>query len=220
MGEISYKIDANAQQSGIDCNPSTGEIKIADYSKLSSAIKNNPLEVTVTASKEDTEFYGTDSASYKVKVTAPDAPVSPVTYEGKIGENNWYISDVKIKPAEGYQIATDVAGTFCDELNYTQDGTIAATDAYLRNNTTGAITKAIHLNSISSDKQAPAELEMELSDSVPNTVLNKITFGFFNKNKKLKVTVKAKDETSGVKEFKVSYTKEEVQVQLMLNHMK
>ena len=50
---------------------------------------------------------------------------------------------------------------------------------------------------------------MELSDSVPNTVLNKITFGFFNKNKKLKVTVKAKDETSGVKEFKVSYTKEE-----------
>ena len=209
VGEISYKIDANAQQSGIDCNPSTGEIKIADYSKLSSAIKNNPLEVTVTASKEDTEFYGTDSASYKVKVTASDAPVSPVTYEGKIGENNWYISDVKIKPAEGYQIATDVAGTFCDELNYTQDGTIAATDAYLRNNTTGAITKAIHLNSISIDKQAPAELEMELSDSVPNTVLNKITFGFFNKNKKLKVTVKAKDETSGVKEFKVSYTKEE-----------
>ena len=55
------------------------------------------------------------------------------------------------------------------------------------------------------DKTAPKNLKVEYSKSVLDTVLSKVTFGFYDA--KMKVTISADDDVSGVHAFDYSYLK-------------
>ena len=124
------------------------------------------------------------------------APASPLSVTGTEGQNGWYVSEVTLKAADGYQISADGGATWQGGFGYTTSGTYHEGQTYrLRQTATGYITAPAALPVIKVDLTAPTgklqinTREIEQTDSV-------LWKWFFRE--KAEITVTAADEVSGV----------------------
>ena len=124
------------------------------------------------------------------------APASPLSVTGTKGQNDWYVSEVTLKAADGYQISADGGATWQGSFGYTTSGTYHEGQTYrLRQTATGYITAPAVLPVIKVDLTAPTgklqinTREIEQTDSV-------LWKWFFRE--KAEITVTAADEVSGV----------------------
>lgn len=124
------------------------------------------------------------------------APASPLSVTGTEGQNGWYVSEVTLRAADGYQISADGGATWQGGFGYTTSGTYHEGQTYrLRQTATGYITAPTALPVIKVDLTAPTgklqinTREIEQTDSV-------LWKWFFRE--KAEITVTAADEVSGV----------------------
>ena len=124
------------------------------------------------------------------------APESPLSVTGTEGQNGWYVSEVTLRAADGYQISADDGATWQDSFVYAVSGSHNEKQTYcLRQTATGYITAPAALPVIKVDLTAPTgklqinTREIEQTDSV-------LWKWFFRE--KAEITVTAADEVSGV----------------------
>lgn len=202
-GSISYELDKNP---GVRINATTGEITVTDYNALAAAIQattDGSLELTVTATKAKSGRYGVDTASYVVSIAFETSPANPYSLPAVDGTNDWYISDVDVTAADGYQIAKAAGDTFTDKVTFSDQGT-ETRYVYLKNTTTGGITDKIAVN-VKIDTVNPSSLGIEFSEL---NLVQKLgqNLGFYNPT--VTITFTAKDVTSGIDHFDWTYTPE------------
>ena len=152
--------------------------------------------MTVLAVKAGNEFYNEISGTVQVTVTRIDAS-DQYRIEGTQGENEWYIDDIEIIPAEAYQISqTDgFDAQWGDSLTIETEGITENYTFYLKSQD-GSISDAITIDELKIDKQIPKTLEVSYSESVWSGILNAITFGYYKET--ATVNVKVEDEVSGI----------------------
>lgn len=200
-GDITYSIN-NVE--GVTINRSNGKLTVTDINKLVEEVRNGNNEIVVTAEKEATRLYGADKVSYKIALSFEATPAEPYTLSATDGTNDWYKTKATITPAAGYTIAQNASGTFSATTEFNNQGTDVRY-VYLKNTETGAITDRIAVN-IKVDSVNPADLKVEYVTSPINTLLEAITFGFYNPSVTLRFT--AADETSGLDYLDWTYTRE------------
>ena len=199
-GEISYSIEPVNSELVASFDTTTGKIVFAD------GVQSGSL--TVTANIAADEYYNAQEISYKLEVMPLETPDNAYTVDTSIDDNGWiYTSPVQISAAEGYQISKQcsfAAENWSDSITFdTIDGTNEF-KFYIRDSS-GKITSVI-TESQNVDCTAPRDLTITFSDTAITKVLEGITFGFYNsKNKKLSVTLKASDATSGLEKFVYCY---------------
>lgn len=201
IGDITYSIN-NVE--GVTINRSNGKLTVTDINKLVEEVRNGNNEIVVTAEKEATRLYGADKVSYKIALSFEATPAEPYTLSATDGTNDWYKTKATITPAAGYTIAQNASGTFSATTEFNNQGTDVRY-VYLKNTETGAITDRIAVN-IKVDSVNPADLKVEYVTSPINTLLEAITFGFYNPSVTLRFT--AADETSGLDYLDWTYTRE------------
>lgn len=200
-GDITYSIN-NVE--GVTINRSNGKLTVTDINKLVEEVRNGNNEIVVTAEKEATRLYGADKVSYKIALSFEATPAEPYTLSATDGTNDWYKTKATITPAAGYTIAQNASGTFSATTEFNNQGTDVRY-VYLKNTETGAITDRIAVN-IKVDSVNPADLKVEYVTSPINTLLEAITFGFYNPSVTLRFT--AADDTSGLDYLDWTYTRE------------
>lgn len=139
---------------------------------------------------------GAANTSQSWSIAYLTAPASPLSVIGTKGQNDWYVSEVTLKAADGYQISADGGATWQGGFGYTTSGTYHEGQTYrLRQTVTGYITAPTALPVIKVDLTAPTgklqinTREIEQTDSV-------LWKWFFRE--KAEITVTAADEVSGV----------------------
>ena len=200
-GDITYSIN-NVE--GVTINRSNGKLTVTDINKLVEEVRNGNNEIVVTAEKEATRLYGADKVSYKIALSFEATPAEPYTLSATDGTNDWYKTKATITPAAGYTIAQNASGTFSATTEFNNQGADVRY-VYLKNTETGAITDRIAVN-IKVDSVNPADLKVEYVTSPINTLLEAITFGFYNPSVTLRFT--AADDTSGLDYLDWTYTRE------------
>lgn len=160
-------------------------------------------ETTITASKPEDADYAAAEASYKLKVSYEPMPAEPYTLSGPLSETGWYTGAVTFAPAGGYQISfTSNALDNTDWASLPVWSTEGENDVpvYLKNSGTGGITDGTSAH-IKLDIMPPYDLGTEYEVGLA-TVLDYIFYG-----ETCKVTLRAKDDASGVAKFNFSYHK-------------
>ena len=208
-GVITYSVDKT--DIGLSCDANTGEITISDYEALANALveADDSLEINVTAHKAATDFYGEDSASYKITISFVETPDEPVVITGTKGtidenETEWYVTGITVAPKEGYFISKDCK-EFGENVSFNESG-IEARYVYLCDEETGGITNRIEINAkIDREASNAEEIDIEFSEL---TLIEMIgaTLGFYKPN--TTITFSAEDVMSGVHHFEWTYTRE------------
>lgn len=124
------------------------------------------------------------------------APESPLSVTGTEGQNGWYVSEVTLRAADGYQISADGGATWQDGFGYTTSGTYHEGQTYrLRQTATGYITAPTALPVIKVDLTAPTGKLQINTREIEQT--DRILWKWFFREK-AEITVTAADEVSGV----------------------
>lgn len=108
---------------------------------------------TVRATFAETDDYGEAVATTDFSIKYLETPEPPYTLVGTKGENAYYISEVTVTPADGYQISKTLDGTYQDTLVIKE--TMAASDIYLVKKSTGEKTDAVVLEAVNIDTADP-----------------------------------------------------------------
>lgn len=209
LGDVTYSMDA---VEGVEINEQSGALTVTDYDALAAAIRgaDGALNITVTATKAEHDFYGQDTASYTVTVCFEKTPTEPYTLPAATGENGWYTTSVVVTPAARHTIAQSASGAFDENTTFSDQGS-AVRYVYLKNAITGGITDRIPVNiKIDTLPSDPSQMKIEIQEL---TIVEKmgLYFGFFNPSVTIKFIVEDEMETgeSGVDHVKWFYTKSE-----------
>lgn len=209
LGDVTYSMDA---VEGVEINEQSGALTVTDYDALAAAIRgaDGALNITVTATKAEHDFYGQDTASYTVTVCFEKTPTEPYTLPAATGENGWYTTSVVVTPAARHTIAQSASGAFDKNTTFSDQGS-AVRYVYLKNAITGGITDRIPVNiKIDTLPSDPSQMKIEIQEL---TIVEKmgLYFGFFNPSVNIKFIVEDEMETgeSGVDHVKWFYTKSE-----------
>ena len=170
-------------------------------------------DVVIKAVKPEDDCYNSTETTYYLKVNYLEAPQEPYQLSGDtLNTEGWYTGDVTITAKECYEISYSNAltgNTWSDHLTVDSEGVNAKT-IYLRKACANGydITGDINIDGedIKIDKSNPTDLEISYSKSVMDTVLETITFGFYNSS--ATVTLTAKDDYSGINEFEWTYSQQ------------
>ena len=139
------------------------------------------------------DFAGTVTEEFEISYLAMEEPY--YTISGVEGDNGYYISDVNIIAAEGYEILTDlIDGVTENMLNITEERDNTA-EIWIRRVSDGAITDKITLV-IKIDKTAPTGT-ITLDAKGWDKFLENITFGIYKVNN-YAASVSGADSCSGV----------------------
>lgn len=101
----------------------------------------------------ENDMYKEVTATTEFSIIYLPAPKNPYTIEGTEGKNNFFTTDVVIKPAKGYLISKSLDGEYADEIKYQKS--VASGKIYLKKKSTGEKTDAIALEEILLDKSQP-----------------------------------------------------------------
>lgn len=198
-GKIIYSIISG--QNIAEVNKNTGEI----------LFKNGQTgTVEVQAVRESCDRFNGAEARYQVKVVENQLPENPYTISGdRKNESGWYTSDIRITPAEGYQIGTsnEINAEFYNSLIIDTEGNCNGTTIYLKKDNKITVGKIIDDSDLMLDKSNPVNLRIEYSDPVKNSVINNIMYGFYYD--KVIVTIYVTDYVSGIENIQWKYTKDE-----------
>ena len=119
-------------------------------------LKEVPSEVgkyVVEATFEMTEDYKELVVKDEFEISYLPTPANPYSLEGTKGENEFFISDVKIVPANGYRISTTIKTGYTDSIGLDKNGDIGY--VYLQKISTGEMTDKIAIKEIMIDKDLP-----------------------------------------------------------------
>ena len=203
---------------GLAIDGTTGEITVADFEKLGTALAANDgeLQVTVVATKatkagDSHTLYEAGEATYVLTVKFMETPESTYVLRGDKGtidgeETGWYVSAVKATAADdAYSISkTLLPEDFAEAVEFSNQGD-AERYVYLRNKDTGGITAAIPVQiAIDTEMGKPS---ISYSTAPRDAVLESLTLGFYNAP--VVVTIELTDETSGVDHFDYTYAVQE-----------
>lgn len=229
-GAITYSIE-NASSIGLSINASSGAVTVSDYQKLVAAIEEGggTANVTVKAFKAEVKMngrvkYPSDEITYILIIKLATVPTDAYKVysindtENELtaanGTNGWYNSTLVVKPIDGYTVirADQMTGEepsfqtsvkFGETVgdNVLDQGAEEKRCIYLKDITTGEITKKVKLSVDKLDTVAPSNLniifpDVEEIDSVK----------YYGES--IDVTFVAYDVTSGVDHFEWVYTKE------------
>ncbi len=123
------------------------------------------------------------------------APESPLSVTGTEGQNGWYVSEVTLRAADGYQISADDGATWQDSFVYAVSGSHNEKQTYcLRQTATGYITAPTALPVIKVDLTAPTGKLQINTREIEQT--DRILWKWFFREK-AEITVTAADEVSG-----------------------
>lgn len=135
------------------------------------------------------KYSGTLTQSFSISYLPLDEGWIDVS--GIAGRNGWYVSDVSLIPADGYEF---VVGGEKAQLQWSEEG-VHTTVFRVRRLSDGAMTDLVE-RTISIDKTAPTG-SVTVDTNVWKEFLNTVTFGlFFNKTKEAQIT--AEDAVSSV----------------------
>ncbi len=207
-GGITYSISSGSAVASIDVG--TGMLTLNK--------RNLFGDVTVVATKASDEHYKEITATYTLSIVGLAAPQPPYLIEGTAGEiggtkTGWYTSDVVIGvPREDYLISESSSlteGVWSTGMDVKTTTTFA--ELYLKNEedetTDNILDEAL---TIKIDKVAPSGLTMSYAEPLWETVLETITFGFYNPS--VEVTFMVESETgigeSGVDHIDWTYQKQ------------
>lgn len=90
----------------------------ADNAVYTADVPKNPGSYRVRAVFPETDKYTMAEATADFKITYLPLPEEPYTISGNRGKNGFYISSVKITPAEGYRISDLPDGTYGNEVTF------------------------------------------------------------------------------------------------------
>ena len=161
-GTITYAIDNTA--AGIECNETTGEITVKNYTTLVNAVEaaGGELKITVTATKAEDTWYSADDTSYTLVIKLADMKAEDVVEYPAANDNGWYKEKVTVTAKTGYKVEQSVsenADEFKANTEFADNGVLSR-KVYLRNTTTGEIgTVSFELKI---DTQEPSEDTMDI----------------------------------------------------------
>ena len=113
---------------------------------------------------------------------------------GTKGNNDWYISPVKLVPDSGYQISTDKTDWKDSIRDYTDQGEQSA-GYYLKETETGAVTDK-KTATFKIDTEAPTG-EIKIGTNTFSSSLNPVTYGYWFKDN-VSVDITSADSASGI----------------------
>ena len=155
----------------------------------------NNVEVTTEESKAQVHIKGmgayTGTATAEFNIAYLELDESWVTLSGVKGNNGYYISDVDLLAAEGYELVEDGEGK---SIVMSDDGENSKTFR-VRRLSDGAMTDLV-TRSASIDKTAPTGT-IKLDKSGWNSFVESITFGLIT-NEDMVATITAEDACSGM----------------------
>lgn len=157
-------------------------------------------EITIVATLEGNSNYNEASATADVYVNTNDFS-NKYAVDPSLPDSGWYTTNVVVNAVSGYKIST--SGQFNaewkDSILITNEGKNAIGSVYLKEVATGYISEPVSVDDIYIDKTIPTGLEISYSRSIIDTVLEKISFGFYDSE--MTVTLKATDNISKIDHF-------------------
>ncbi len=150
-GAISPKADSDTNTSGAI----TIEYKkaIEEDTAYSTELPTEVGAYTVRATFAATADYSEATATADFKIKYLKAPATAYSLDGTKGNNGYFVSDVIVKPAKGYLIATELDGEYQESLTIKES--LAASTIYLKKTATGEKTDAISLEAIKIKNNVP-----------------------------------------------------------------
>ncbi|RRD96501.1 hypothetical protein EII17_00655 [Clostridiales bacterium COT073_COT-073] len=210
--KVVYSID---QVTGLSCNATTGAITITDYQLLAQMLEAGNGQVTVNVKAELKAgpllvvFPGrenADEASYTIRIAYAELPESPYSLVGDIGENNWFISDVRVLPKAGYRIAKILdLSQFTDHV-IINDTTETPRKIYLLENSSRNIIKPLVLDQIKVDTVKPGLTEISYSEAKHQIPILPKEYRYYQD--KVKLVFQGVDTGSGIEAFHWKYQRE------------
>ena len=196
--KLTYKGDAQSVTATVTnkVSPDTDDSFKLEYTGNTEKEAGNYTAGVTALGNPNYTLDGAANTSQSWSIAYLTAPASPLSVTGTKGQNDWYVSEVTLKAADGYQISADGGATWQGGFGYTTSGTYHEGQTYrLRQTATGYITAPAALPVIKVDLTAPTgklqinTREIEQTDSV-------LWKWFFRE--KAEITVTAADEVSGV----------------------
>lgn len=196
--KLTYKDDAQSVTATVTnkVSPDTDDSFKLEYTGNTETEAGNYTAGVTALGNPNYTLDGAANTSQSWSIAYLTAPASPLSVTGTKGQNDWYVSEVTLKAADGYQISADGGATWQGGFGYTTSGTYHEGQTYrLRQTATGYITAPAALPVIKVDLTAPTgklqinTREIEQTDSV-------LWKWFFRE--KAEITVTAADEVSGV----------------------
>ena len=196
--KLTYKGDAQSVTATVTnkVSPDTDDSFKLEYTGNTEKEAGNYTAGVTALGNPNYTLDGAANTSQSWSIAYLTAPASPLSVTGTKGQNDWYVSEVTLKAADGYQISADGGATWQGGFGYTTSGTYHEGQTYrLRQTATGYITAPTALPVIKVDLTAPTgklqinTREIEQTDSV-------LWKWFFRE--KAEITVTAADEVSGV----------------------
>ena len=138
----------------------TNDIKKVTYKYKNASggdyLKETPSEVgkyVVEAYFDMTDDYKELVVKDEFEISYLPTPTAPYSIEGTKGENEFYTTDVKIIPAEGYRISTTIKTGYTNSIDLKKNGDLGY--VYLQKISTGEMTDKIAIKEIMIDKELP-----------------------------------------------------------------
>lgn len=184
--------------------------KMTDYVSEEITIDTLPPEIDVKYSPEkgiyntgDREYFDTDRTA-TITITEHNfdpSKVSVTLVAEDISGNAIAVDDITSKLASASSWSSDgdvhtATVTYSDSANYT----FSISCADLSNRVSAEYTP----DKFTVDKTPPENLDVKFSESILDTIIESISFGFYNAP--VKVTVSADDDISGISTFTYTYT--------------
>ena len=227
----------DSENYGISIDKTSGKLSISNYENLAKKLVDNNGALTVKVDAHKTAgtkwarkgfghwvekvLYEEADADYSINIQFEATPENSFSLKSSesadaetvtANEAGWFQQAVYVVPAEGYQIASEWKNDATKTLNAMScvvfnDQGESERIVYLKNTTTGGITAPIKtgIEKIDSVRPDAKDIEITYSTSPILEMLNKI-FHFYDKTG-VKVTITAKDATSGIKALNWIYTR-------------
>lgn len=196
--KLTYKGDAQSVTATVTnkVSPDTDDSFKLEYTGNTEKEAGNYTAGVTALGNPNYTLDGAANTSQSWSIAYLTAPESPLSVTGTKGQNGWYVSEVTLRTADGYQISVDGGATWQDGFGYTTSGTYHEGQTYrLRQTATGYITAPTALPVIKVDLTAPTGKLQINTREIEQT--DRILWKWFFREK-AKITVTAADEVSGV----------------------
>lgn len=196
--KLTYKGDAQSVTATVTnkVSPDTDDSFKLEYTGSTETEAGNYTAGVTALGNPNYTLDGAANTSQSWSIAYLTAPESPLSMTGTEGQNGWYVSEVTLRAADGYQISADGGATWQGGFGYTTSGIYHEGQTYrLRQTATGYITAPTALPVIKVDLTAPTGKLQINTREIEQT--DRILWKWFFREK-AEITVTAADEVSGV----------------------